>query len=373
MGKKGTVFGRIILVILTLSLIFMGCEKKSDAEAPAAADAPAEGARGDELVVYANKSLDYYFFAAVQEGVKRAVEQRGWRFQASVADFDSSVQTSQFENFIARRPLAILSDPIDSEGLIDVIERSVDAGVPVGIVDTPTTGGRVAVTVAFDNKLAGIMAAEKIVELLIEKYGEPRGKVFNAYGALSSWAWRLRKEGFEEVMARYPDIEYIPAPGEGDIVKTNNALINALTRDPDIDAVHCPSDTPAIGMAEALKQKDMWKKVGEEGHVIFVTIDGEPVAQREIEAGYYDASVVQDAVSYGLIAVELMDRYTFQGNDVPLGPYVNTDFYWEEAEIVQSPSGPYVVIPPYYMDETNVQDPRHWGTIAEKNWGLAYN
>jgi ABC-type sugar transport system substrate-binding protein len=358
--KKLTIM--LLLVVLSSGMVFANGQQ---------AESGASG--GDEnLIAYANKSQTYYFFVICQEGVKKAAEARGYSFEASNADSDSAKQTNQFQNFISKNPKAIISDPIDSEGLIDSIDKAVANGIPVAIVDTPTTGGDVAVTVAFDNYLAGEMAAEIIVEKLVEKYGEPKGKVFNAYGAMSSWAWRLRREGFEDVMAKYPNIEYLAVPGEGDLVKTSNALSNTLAKHPDIDAVHAPSDNPAMGLAEVLKQKDMYKKVGEEGHVIFVTIDGEPIAVEEIKRGYYDACVVQDAVSYGGIAVELLDEYTFQGKDVPLGTYENDDYYWGEAEIVDSPSGPYVVVPPYRMDSSNVEDPRHWGTIAQEEWGFKY-
>jgi hypothetical protein len=47
------------------------------------------------------------------------------------------------------------------------------------------------------------MAAEAIVEQLINRYGEAKGTVFNAYGELTSNAWRLRKEGFESVINQY--------------------------------------------------------------------------------------------------------------------------------------------------------------------------
>ena len=338
------------------------------AESSAASSAPAEKGK----IVYANKSLAYYFFVVCQEGVKHAAESLGYSFDASVAEFDSAKQTSQFTNFIAQKPAAIISDPIDSEGLIDVVNKSVAAGVPVGIIDTPTSGGKVAVTVAFDNKIAGQMAAEEIVKALKAKYGEEKGIVVNVYGAMSSWAWRLRKEGFDEVMAKYPKIQYLPIPGEGDMTKTHDAIINTLAKYPNIDAVHCPSDTPARGMMEALKQEKKWFKVGEKGHVIFVTIDGEPIANQMLTEGYYDGTIVQDAVSYSAICVELLDKYTLKGQDVPLGDYTNDKYFWKTCKIVDSPSGPYVAVPPYVMTPENAADPKHWGNVAVNEWGIKY-
>lgn len=338
----------------------------------ASTTAAATTAAAKKTIAFSNKSLSYYFFVVCQESVKRMTEQLGYKFDAAVAEFDSAKQTSQFMNFVAQKPAAIVTDPIDSEGLIDAINKSVAAGIPVAVIDTPTSGGKVAVTVAFDNKIAGQLAASEIVKRLKAKYGEEKGTVVNVYGAMSSWAWRLRKEGFEEEIKKYPKINYISTPGEGDMTKTQNALTNILATQT-VDAVHCPSDAPARGMAEALKLAKKWFKVGEAGHVIFVTIDGEPVANTQIAAGYYDASIGQDAVAYGKIAVEMLDKYTFKGQVVPFGKYANDAYYWKECSIIDSPSGPYVAIPPYVIDNTNATDAKHWGNIAVNQWGIAYN
>lgn len=222
----------------------------------------------------------------MQEAAKRKAEELGYQFEASVADFDSAKQTNQFINFISKKPAAIISDPNDSEGLVTAIDKAEQAGIPVAIFDTPTTGGNVSFTVAFDNYKAGEMAAMEIVKRLEQKYGEAKGNVLNAYGAMSSSAWRARKEGFDAVMKKYPNINYLAMPAEGDMRKTQDVALNAIAKYKTLDAVHAPSDNPAMGLYEALKQTNQLKKVGEEGHVIFVTIDAEPIAlQRIQEAG----------------------------------------------------------------------------------------
>lgn len=331
------------------------------------------GAAEKELIVYSQKTLDHYFHVALQESVKRAVEEKGYRFEVSVCDFDSARQTNQFLNFVAKNPVAIIANPVDSESLIDAVGIAEANDIPVGVVDNHITGGNIAVTVTFDNYGAGVMAAEEIVKRLEEKYGKAKGVVVNAYGAMSSQAWRLRKEGFEEVMNKYPDIEYVAVPGEGNMATTQNALINAMARYPKIDAVHCPSDSPGRGLIEALKQSGQWKKVGEEGHVIFVTIDGEPVAVENVKEGYFDASIVQDALAYGPVALEVIEKYVLNGKEVPTtGRYTNDKYYWNIAYFEERETGAYLIIPPYVMDSSNIDDPRHWGTIAVEEWGLTY-
>ena len=329
-----------------------------------AADAP--------FVPYSNKSLDFYFFVAQQEGVKRAVEAKGWRFQATNANFDNTTQLEQWNSLLLNNPAAIISDPIDSQAIISVIKRANAKKVPVGIIDTPATGGNVAVTVDFDNYQGGVMAAEQIVDALKKKYGSPKGTVLNCYGALQSVAWRLRKEGMDAAFKKYPDIKLLDRPTEGLLKNMLSVTANTLSEYPNLDAVHAPSDTPSRGIVTALQQKGRWKKLGEEGHVIFVNIDGEPVALQWIREGYMDADISQDPIAYGQITVEMLDKYSMKQQPVPLGPYENKNYYWEKGKIEKSDSGPSLVIPPFVIDAKNVNDKRLWGNIAYNDWGLHY-
>ncbi|WP_246018231.1 sugar ABC transporter substrate-binding protein [Pelagibacterium montanilacus] len=324
------------------------------------------------FVPFSNKSLDYYFFVIEEEAVKRAVEANSWEFQATNANFDNTRQLEQWQSLMLSQPSAIVSDPIDSQAIVSAIRRYNQQNIPVAIIDTPSEGGDVAITISFDNFEGGVMAAEEIVKRLVEKYGSPRGTVLNCYGALESVAWRLRKEGMDSVFAQYPEINYLARPTEGELEQMLSVTLSTLSEYPDLDAVHAPSDSPSRGIATALRQRDRWKPVGEEGHVIFVNIDGEPVALEWIRDGYMDACVSQDPIAYGEIAVEMLQKHSMQGEAVPLGTYRNEKYFWEEGEIVDGATGPTLIIPAFVIDGSNVDDPRHWGAIAEGEWGIAY-
>ena len=325
-----------------------------------------------KLVPYSNKSLDYYFFVAQQEGVKRAVEAQGWEFQTVNASFDNTVQLQQWSSLLLRSPAAIISDPIDSQAIVSAIRRYDFKHIPVGIIDTPATGGNVAITVDFDNRAGGVMAAQQIVDRLKAKHGSPKGTVLNCYGALQSVAWRLRKEGFDAEMTKYPDITLLDRPTEGLLNNMLSVTTSTLSEHPDLDAVHAPSDTPSRGIVTALQQHGRWKKRGEDGHVIFVNIDGEPIALQWITQGYMDAEISQDPIAYAEITVDMIAKYAMNKQAVPLDPYHNPKYYWENGTIASSASGPSLVIPPFVVDEHNVSDKRLWGNIAYNDWGLHY-
>lgn len=322
-------------------------------------------------IPYANKSLDYYFFVIQEEAVKRAVQAHSGAFQATNASFDNSRQLEQWQSLMLSQPSAIISDPIDSQAIVSAIRRYNRQKIPVGIIDTPADGGDVAITVSFDNFNGGVMAAEEIVKRLTQKYGSPKGTVLNCYGALASVAWRLRKEGMDSVFTKYPEIKYLARPTDGQLDKMLAVTLSTLSEYPELDAVHAPSDSPSRGIVTALQQKNCWKKVGEKGHVIFINIDGEPVALKWIQDGYMDACVSQDPVAYGEIAVEMIVNHALKGEAVPLGIYKNEKYFWQTGEIVQGKTGPTLIIPAFVIDASNASDPRHWGTVAEKQWGVA--
>ena len=328
------------------------------------------------LICYSGTSLSYYFFVAEQEAARRAVEALGYEFEAAAAEFESVTENNNLNNFIAKNPVAIIADPADTDGIIAPLDKAQEAGIPVAVIDaTVGAGGTAGITITFDNYGAGFAAGEEIARLLKEKYGEYKGRVLNAYGIQNNEAIRNRRQGFVDAINQYPDIELVETPGEGNMDDTMNAALNALAQYGSFDAMHAPSDSPCMGLYEALKKTDNLFKVGEDGHVILVTIDGEPIALERIKEGYYDSTINQDAVAYAEIAVEMLEKYLLRGLPVPVGTTYESDRYiWGKSDIVESENGPMLVVPHTVVNlqEGNIDDPRLWGNIAQNELGVTY-
>jgi ABC-type sugar transport system substrate-binding protein len=339
-----------------------------------AAYGPAEAAKKSKLAVYANKSMAFFFFVALDEAIKRAVKELGYEYQSTNPEFDAIVQAENFNSLLLKSPAMLISNPVSSEILAPITKKYKEAGIPHAVVDSPLSVGHADITVAFDNFQGGVYAAKKIVDLLTKRYGKPRGKVLNAYGSLVPEAWRLRYEGWNTVFSDYPGIQNIGRPTRGSEENARALTEATLAEHPDLDAAHAPSDTLTRGVINALKAAKRLVPKGEDGHVIITTIDGEPMALDWVRKGIIDASVSQDPVAYAQIAVEMLNKYTMQGKSIPVGEmYKNDKYYWEKAPIaeVQGIAGPVVVIPPYYIETPKVaDDPRQWGNVVTKDWGL---
>ncbi len=118
-----------------------------------------------------------------------------------------------------------------------------------------------------------------------------------------------------------------------------SVTLSTLSEYPDLDAVHAPSDSPSRGIVTALQQKGRWKKIGEAGHVIFVNIDGEPIALKWIQDGYMDACISQDPVAYGEIAVDMIVKHALKGEAVPLGTYQDKNTSGSRARLSKARPG----------------------------------
>lgn len=361
----------IIVYFILVMLIFTGCVSSSTKNT--LIEKKEVVTTKPIVIAFAHKSVNSYFYTIMNEAVKRAVEDKGWVFESSVADYDPMRQNQQIVNFINQLPDAIITTAIDSIAIEEVIRRGNEAGIPMCTIDTNAVGGTLAIDVSFDNYRAGQLAAESIVEQLIKKYGEARGTVFNAYGELSSNAWRLRKDGFEEVLSQYPEIEYIPRATEGrpELVKVE--LLKLINSGKYIDAVHAPSEHPGRGLVEALQESEHWFPFWEEGHVILVTIDAEPYFVDLINKGYADSAVSQDVIAYANITVDLLANYIFKGEAIPAGDYYSKDTYWQVCDITIKDHQAKVTIPPYIIDADNSSDHRHCAYIAEELWGFQFN
>jgi ABC-type sugar transport system substrate-binding protein len=325
-----------------------------------------------DTIAFSNLFYGNYFFFVEVESVKRGAEELGYKFVTANANVDSAVQASQYQTYIDQGVKAIVADAVDSDALVDFVNRAHNAGIYTAMVDTPVSGGHVDVSVVFDNFKGGQMAGERIIELLTKKYGTPKGKVLNVHGRMEGLASRLRSEGFEAAIKKYPNVQLVRSlsTADGD---AHDAVANQMAVHNDIDAIFVYSDGHLYGTTEALKKYNRWAKSGDPRHMIVVSLDGAYDTLQYIRDDWTDGVIAQDASSYGLIAMELLGKYSFKGQSVPLGPYSNPKFYWEKCEIINSPSGPLVSVPPYIIDKTNVDDPRHWANVGVKEWGLKPN
>lgn len=334
-------FLAVMLAGVVATSVFSTCTVAQAAETPA---------NSDGTVYLLHKGLDYYAWIAMQYACELYAEDNDIDMQVLNGENDVATQVEQFQNVLTQDPKAIIVTAVDSESLSDCVAEANEKGIPVAVYDTPITGDvDIDITVDCDNYMAGQQAAEIIVEKLEEKFGEVKGTVLNVYGDQASQVMRERKGGFDDVFAQYPDVKIVEVCGNGDRLQSQEAASNALAAN-EIDAVHAPCDNAFHGVYEAVESADKLVKVGEDGHIIMVSIDGEPLTLDRITEGTVDGTVNLDWHAVAAICLELLEKCTFNGEEYPTVYKAEDsyfDFYWDSTEVVDATdwSGKYISLP----------------------------
>lgn len=173
-----------------------------------------------------------------------------------------------------------------------IIDRTIDAKPGDGQYKTEITQSHV---------LSGKLLAEKTVELLTAKYGEPKGNVVHVQGLAGASPVIDANKGWDEVMAAYPNIKVV-ATSDAGFTKDGGMKVmeDFLQRFPagEIDVVRSDYSDMTMGALEAIKNAGRTELLGfvlgEGGHfkAIEAVIAGD-IARETQTPPYFGAKAVQ--------------------------------------------------------------------------------
>src|SRR5699024_10809189 len=115
----------------------------------------------------------------------------------------------QLEQLVSQDVDAIIFSTIDTDGIVPVVKKANDAGIPLSAFDRKSTKGDIKSFVRSDNIEMAEAAAQSIVDELEDKDGEPKGNIVNLQGLMTSTPGQERDEGFKNIIEKYPDIDVI--------------------------------------------------------------------------------------------------------------------------------------------------------------------
>src|SRR3954465_6478013 len=181
-------------------------------------------------------------------------------------------QVADVENLIRQEVDALLISPKESAGLTGVVEKAIDARIPVFVLDRNVDTDRYTQFVGGDNKLIGRAAGEYAVELLGGK-GKAAGNVVEIWGGLGTQPAHDRHDGFHEFTDKEPGIKNLLDQQSGDWKQDQayNIMKTALTNNEKIDLVYGHNDPMAYGAYLAAKDAGRDKDIK-----FIIGIDGLP-------------------------------------------------------------------------------------------------
>ncbi len=240
------------------------------------------------------------YFDAVQKGVQAFEADTGIAVHQQIGpDWTQDSQTQNLETLAAKGFTGFSVYPTDPSGANGVYEELVDRGSNIVNFGTSTMRPTPAsFAVATDVKYAAMVAAEELIALM---GGE--GQILNVLEVLTDANTKLRKEGIEEVVAKYPDVSIVQEISDmNSIEEATEKIDNAIAaKRTEIDGIICTGYTTTVATTQILND------INSDGREIaFVGIDDDPVVLDAIKAGTIDATIAQNPYGHGYISMMLI-------------------------------------------------------------------
>jgi ribose transport system substrate-binding protein len=246
------------------------------------------------------KGTTHQFWKSINAGAQRAAKELGnveIKWTSSPKEDDTLGQISVVKGSITRGVDGICVAPNHSQSLVDAVEESIDAGVPVVIFDSGLAKGPDIVSyVATDNENGGRLAAQQMAKALGEK-----GNVILLRYRQGSESTEMREKGFLEEIAKFPEIKVVSSDQYGDSTVQSakqKAMQLFVAHEGKFDGIFAVCEPNAVGVLEALEQSNL------AGKVKFIAFDPSDRLIAGMESDKVHGIVLQDPVEMGYQSVK---------------------------------------------------------------------
>jgi erythritol transport system substrate-binding protein len=282
--------GSALLLGSTVLSACSGSEDTDDDPAGGGSQAP----RGSGLVAIITPSPDNPLFATEADAAAAKAEELGYETSVTSHDDDPNKQSQLIDAAISKRAVAVVLDNVGPDASIGPVQKAVDAGIPVFLLDGELNADGIATgQIVSDDVQGARLGARAFVEAMGEE-----GAYAELTGAASDRDAEVRSDGYQDVISQYPDLELVAQQtADGNRQEAISAVERLIRRHPDLEGVIAGNDTMALGAVAALKAAD-------QTDVVVVGFDGSPEAIAAIKDGTMHATVLQPAAQMAELAVE---------------------------------------------------------------------
>lgn len=303
-------------VLAGAALVFAGCGS-SDSNESSGTEGSAEG----KSVVLLSCAASNPWCKTFNDEIAKGVEAAGATVTTLENNFDTAVQTQQFNQAIAQDPDLILLEATDTKSVVPSIIKADQAGVPVINLDGRADDAAIdalAGQILADNPLLGKFAAQNIIEGL-EEIGVEEGNVIAITGTAASTISVDRMEGFNEEMAKAPQYEIVAVEdGNWDPVQSGkiaSELFAKYASQGGIQAAYGMADYQAVPIVQAANQAGITVGADKDG-LIVTGSNCNKAGIEAIRAGSMFGTATEDPVNQGADTAEWTVKF-LEGEDIP--------------------------------------------------------
>lgn len=292
----------ILIVISLVCICMVGCAPAGGAsasETPAAGSQVADGGTSAEEYRFTLVSplVGNPYWVTVEDGMKAGNEQYGVDTQyVGPTEINIDEQIKYIETAIASKVDGIITMALDPEAFTPVIDKAVDAGIPVVLIDTDAPDSKRDYYAGTSNFAAGQAAGESMIEAT-----GGNAKIGIITGAINAANLNERIDGFKDAIKDEPGMEILAIePSDTDLLKATEKAQTLLQTYPEMNAIFGVSSTDIQGAAKVAQEQN---KIGE---ITLVGFDDLEDTLKYIQDGTVYSTVAQKPFEMGRLGVELL-------------------------------------------------------------------
>ena len=296
----------LLVVLSVIGIVHLGCTTPGG---------PTANGKKKLTIAVIPKGTTHEFWKSIHAGsIKAARELSSPEAQVEIIwkgplrEDDREQQIQVVEGFSSQGVNGIVLAPLDNRALVRPVEEAKRAGVPTVIIDSALESDQIASFVATDNRKGGMLAAERMGQLLNGK-----GKVLLLRYQEGSASTQDREDGFvEELKSKYPGIELISSDQYAGATRdtAKRASENLLNRYGDeVQGIFTPNESSTAGMLLALQD------IGKAGKVTFIGFDTSETFTEAMRKKQLHGIVVQNPFNMGYLGVRTMVEH-LQGKGI---------------------------------------------------------
>ncbi len=256
------------------------------------------------ITIIVNDPANPYWFTE-GEVAKATAEELGYTANVAAHRGDTNTESTLVDTAITNKSVALILDPANADGSVGAVQKAVDAGIPVFLVNAEINQEGLAKAQLVSNNAQGAALG---AQAWVEAVGDT-GNYVELFGAPPDNNAQTRSNGFETVLSQYPDL--VKAGQEvanWDRTQGYQKMQSLLQANPDIVGVISGNDEMALGAVAALKESGKLEQVKVGG------FDGSPDAVEAVKAGELQYTVLQPVAVFSEAAVRQADNFIKNGS-----------------------------------------------------------
>lgn len=270
-----------------------------------------------EVSALANREHSLY----QKKGLNDIGEELGVRTEyIGPEEYDVNAMTSAFEQAIAKKPNGILVVGF-SPLLTPLINKAIDAEIPVATVEEDLSDSKRILFVGTDNLEVGKVGGEKLVSLINSK-----GKI----AIITETERPNHKEyinGYKEVFSKYPGIEIVQIiDARFNAVSAEQSIKDLMKKYPDLVGIVCTDGISSTAAATAVRETGMQE------HLKIIGMDKESQVLKEIENGVISVTIVPNYEIMSYTAVKIL--YNLNNREKDDNNYENPILIYNDVIVI---------------------------------------